>query len=245
VSVVAIIPARSGSKGLTHKNLACIGGKTLLELAVILGKDANCIDDVYISTDSPEYAEIAIAAGACFRGLRPARLAKDDAKTIDVVTDLLGTLGKSYEYVVLLQPTSPIRFPADVNAAFATLDKHGADAVVSVEMLEEPHPEKVKRISPDGTLYPYISGASSETPRQKLPKAYRLNGAIYVIRTKTLLEQRTFLPTNTAAYQMPKGINIDSEEDFILLQTLFEMGRVSIHGAARASVAPPVNGLER
>ena len=183
MSVIAVVPARSGSKGLQHKNLACLGGITLLELAVKVGIESNCIDDVYISTDSTKYAEIAIAAGAHMEGLRPDWLADDHAKTVDVVIDLLSKIDKSYDYLVLLQPTSPVRSPSHVDAAFAMLAECDADAVVSVELLDEPHPEKVKRIGNSGFLNSYISGASSEIPRQQLPEAYRLNGAIYATCT--------------------------------------------------------------
>lgn len=234
MSVIAVIPARSGSKGFPHKNVARIGGKTLLELAVNVARSSRYIDDIYVSTDSPAYAELAVAAGASLAGLRSDWLASDHVKTVDVVIDLLGRIGKRYEYLILLQPTSPVRTPADVDAALAMLVERAVDAVVSVETLEEPHPEKVKCIEPDGILKPYISGASSEIPRQQLPPAYRLNGAIYAICTSALLEQRTFLPAKTSAYRMPKGINIDSEDDFILLRTLFEMGRLDVHGATNS-----------
>lgn len=234
MSVIAVVPARSGSKGFAHKNVARIGGRTLLELAVQVGKDSKCIDEVYVSTDSPEYADIAISAGAAFVGLRPNWLAGDNAKTVDVVIDLLGRIGESYDHLVLLQPTAPVRSPAHVDAAFASLSEHGADGLVSVELLDEPHPEKVKRIDNIGLLQPYIPGASSEVPRQRLPEAYRLNGAIYIVDISALQAQMSFLPEKTAAYPMPRGVNIDSEEDFILLRTLFEMGRVCIHGASRS-----------
>lgn len=135
--------------------------------------------------------------------------------------------------MVLLQPASPVRSPTDVDAAFAVLSEQSVSGVVSVELLDEPHPEKVKRIDSNGLLQPYIPGASSEVPRQRLPEAYRLNGAIYVVEISALLAQMTFLPTKTAAYPMPKGVNIDREEDYILLRTLFEMGRVRIHGVSR------------
>jgi CMP-N,N'-diacetyllegionaminic acid synthase len=234
MSVVAVVPARSGSKGFSHKNVARLGGKTLLELAVKVGIDSRCIDKVYVSTDSQDYADIAISAGATFEGLRPDWLASDNAKTIDVVIDLLTRIGESYDHLILLQPTSPIRSPKDVDAAFATFSKYQADSVVSVELLDEPHPEKVKCIGDDGFLKSYIVGASSEIPRQSLPKAYRLNGAIYIVNISVLLTQLSFLPEKTIPYQMSRGVNIDSEEDFILLRTLFEMGRVNIYGASRS-----------
>jgi CMP-N,N'-diacetyllegionaminic acid synthase len=234
MSVIAVVPARSGSKGFRHKNVACLGGITLLELAVQVGIKSHCIDEVFISTDSPKYAEIAVAAGASMEGLRPDWLAGDHAKTIDVVIDLLSRVDKSYNYLVLLQPTSPVRCPEHVDAAFALLANSNADAVVSVELLDEPHPEKVKRIGKSGFLQSYISGASSEIPRQQLPDAYRLNGAIYVIKISALFAHKTFLPPRTVAYKMPRGVNIDSEEDFILLKTLLEMGHVHVHGVSSA-----------
>ena len=234
MSVIAVVPARSGSKGFVHKNVARISGRTLLELAVQVGKDSKCIDEVYISTDSSEYADIAISAGAAFAGLRPNSLAGDNAKTVDVVIDLLGQIGESYEHLVLLQPTAPVRSCKHVDAAFAALIDHGAEGIASVELLDEPHPEKVKRIGHNGLLQPYIPGASSEVPRQRLPEAYRLNGAIYMVEISALLTQMTFLPEKTVAYPMPRGVNIDSEEDFILLRTLFEMGRVFIHGVSHS-----------
>lgn len=234
MSVIAVVPARSGSKGFRHKNLASLGGITLLELAVQVGIKSHCIDEVYISTDSQKYAEIAVAAGASMEGLRPDWLAGDHAKTIDVVINLLRRIDKSYDHLVLLQPTSPVRCPAHVDAAFKLLVDSNADAVVSVELLEEPHPEKVKRIGKSGFLESYISGASSEIPRQQLPEVYRLNGAIYIIKISALLANKTFLPARTMAYKMPRGVNIDSDEDFLLLKILLESGRVHVHGVSCA-----------
>lgn len=239
MSVIAVIPARCGSKGFPHKNVARIGGKTLLDLAINVAKNCRYVDDVYVSTDSPIYAEIAISAGASLEGLRPHWLAGDNVKSVDVVIDLLGRIEKRYERLILLQPTSPVRTPVDVDAALATLVQRPVDAVVSVELLEEPHPEKVKRIDLNGILKSYISGASSEMPRQQLPPAYRLNGAIYAINTSALLEQNTFLPEKTAPYHMCRGINIDSEDDFIVLRTLFEMGRINIYGAKNNAFDAP------
>lgn len=231
MSVTAVVPARSGSKGFPNKNMARVGGRTLLELAIQVAKDSKLVNDVYVSTDSPEYADVARAAGARVEGLRPASLAGDDVKTSTVVVDLLRRLGISGGVVVLLQPTSPVRTPNDVDDVVRLLDRENADAVATIELLEEPHPEKIKRLKPDGMLEPYIPGVSSETPRQQLPPAYRLNGAIYAIRTAVLLERQTFLPPKTLGHRIAKGVNVDSEEDFILLTTLFEMGRVRVYGA--------------
>jgi len=114
MKVLAIVPARCGSKGFPNKNIAKICNKTLLELAIQVGVECELVDDVYISTDCKEYEDIAIKAGAKSLGLREKYLASDTAKSINVVIDLINKLNKSYDYLVLLQPTSPIRTPQDI-----------------------------------------------------------------------------------------------------------------------------------
>lgn len=230
MNVLGIIPARSGSKGLVDKNISVVGGLTLLDLAVRVGRDCDCINHLFVSTDSLKYEEIAINAGALSAGLRASRLSSDSAKTVDVVIDLLEALPDFYDYIVLLQPTSPVRSPSNIVEAFNFLVSADANAIVSVEFLDEPHPAKVKKIDNNGFLFPYISNSSSEIPRQQLPKSYRLNGAFYIIKVKALLKYRTFFPSKTLAYQMSKGVNIDSEEDLIFLRILHEHGKVSIYG---------------
>lgn len=235
MKAIAIITARSGSKGFPNKNIAQVGGKSLVELAAIQGRDAALIDDVYISTDSQTYAAQAIACGASFQGLRSAALSSDTAKSIDVVIDLLDKLPVRYDYAVILQPTSPMRSPQDIDAAMKLLLDAPAtvDAVLAVEPLDEPHPIKVKKIADDGYLGPYIAGADSMVPRQSLPKAYKSNGAIYACKTSIIYEQRTMLPARTLPYIMPKTVNIDGEEDYILMKAMYERGRFEIYGAQR------------
>ncbi|KQS89472.1 MULTISPECIES: cytidylyltransferase domain-containing protein [unclassified Rhizobium] len=224
MKVLAVVPARAGSKGFPNKNIAKIGGVTLLEWAVRVGKDCPLVSDVYVSTDSEAYESIGLAAGAKSAGLRPAHLASDSAKTVDVILDLLDQLPTRYDYVVLLQPTSPIRKAEDIAAMIAKVQEAQADAAVSVARLEEPHPHKLKAISDDGFIRPFIEGTSSEVPRQALPPAYLLNGALYVVRTSALQQYRTFLPAKTVAYVMGRGVNVDTPEDFVLLESMYAKG---------------------
>jgi len=229
--VVAVVPARRGSKGFPGKNVATIGGRTLLDLAVGVGLDCPSIDDVYVSTDSPEYEEIAVAANAKSVGLRPAVLAGDEARTADVLVDLLPRLPRNYDIVVLLQPTSPVRTVADIETCISMLaDDSDVDAVISVSRLDAPHPHKLGVINERGRLVPYFSGAIPETPRQMLPAVYQPTGAVYAIRTKTLLETRTFHPAKTFPYVTEPVVNIDTEIDFILLESLYANKMVSVHG---------------
>lgn len=225
MKVLAVVPARCGSKGFPNKNIKEINGKTLLEWAVKVGIECDFVDDVIISTDCSKYEKIAISAGAKSLGLRPENLASDNAKTIDVVIDLLNKLETKYDYVVLLQPTSPIRSSLDIESMLLEMKKNNNSASVSVCKFEEPHPYKLKSIE-KGFIKPFIEGTTSEVPRQSLPSAYALNGAIYITSIKVILEEKTFLPKDTLPYIMDNNINIDSEEDFIFLEAMLDKKKI-------------------
>lgn len=230
MKVIAVIPARCGSKGFPNKNIAKIKNKTLLELAIKIALDCPIINNVYISTDCKRYEEIALNAGAKSLGLRPEHLASDKAKSIDVVIDLINRLNNRYDYLVLLQPTSPIREPKDIENMITLVKKNNADACVSICKIEEPHPYKLKTINEKGFIKSFIDGTTSEVPRQILPKVYALNGAIYVTKIQTLLSEKTFLPNKTIPYIMDYNINIDSEEDFIFLEAMYNKNKIKIWG---------------
>lgn len=231
---IAIIPARCGSKGVRDKNIAEVGGKTLLEWAIHVGLSCPHISDVFVSTDSPIYEDIALSAGAKSLGLRDASLSHDDTKTIDVVVSLLSKIAPIPEIVVLLQPTSPIRSAADISKMYSILSSDPeTDAVVSVMAVDEPHPYKMKAIDRKGYLHSFIKGASSEIPRQRLPEVFKLTGSLYTIRTATLFKEKTFLPRKTKPY-IVDGVclNIDTRFDLILLRELVRSGEVKLGAAS-------------
>ena len=203
MSNIALIPARSGSKGFIDKNIAKVCGTTLIELAINVAKNSSRVDDVYISTDSPKYQQLAKDAGARSLGLRSEKLAGDDIKTIDVITDFIEKFPGEITNLILLQPTSPIRSPAQIDAMLYQLDKDNADAVVSIEKINEPHPYKMKTIE-NGYISEFVSGSSSEVPRQLMPEVFKLTGSIYVNRIGSLLRDKTFLPEKTVGYLMKK-----------------------------------------
>lgn len=228
MKVLAIVPARCGSKGFPNKNIAKIGGKTLIELAINVAIQSNVIDDVYISTDCKEYETIGINSGAKSLGLRSEKLATDTAKSIDVIIDLIKNLEINYDYVVLLQVTSPIRTPIDILNMIELIKTNNADAAVSVSKLEEPHPYKLKAIDNNGYIKSFIEGTTSEVPRQSLPEVYALNGALYITKVKVILENKTFLPLKTMPYIMKDNINIDTEEDYLFLKSMYNNGKVEV-----------------
>lgn len=225
-NILAVVPARGGSKGILKKNLLQIAGKSLIEHAVRVGLDCPLVNKLVLSTDDPKIAQVGQSAGALVPYLRPAHLAGDNVKTVDVVLHLLEQLNEPADIVLLLQPTAPVRTACDVSKALQLLiNLSDADAVVSVVTLEEPHPLKIKTVR-GKWLASYIEGGDSESPRQVLPKAYKLNGAIYAIRTEALKYYKTFLPQKTLPYIMPPetGINIDSFFDLVFLDALLQKG---------------------
>lgn len=224
---VAIIPARAGSKGFKDKNIAKINGRTLIEHAISSALAAEKIDRVIISTDSCIYEEIAIKAGAESMGLRPNFLASDDARTVDVVLDLLGHNSLvDAENVVLLQPTSPLRSGKDIDECLSIAEMKG-ESVVSVAIVDDPHPFKLKKMK-NGCLVPFIEGTSSEVNRQNLEKAYELTGAIYVATKSQLEAKKSFFSKNTQPYLMERFVNIDSKEDFEFLSFLIKSNKLEL-----------------
>lgn len=215
MNVVAIIPARSGSKGFVNKNISVIDNKTLIEWAIEVAKKSKYIDDIYISTDSLEYEKIATLAGAKSLGLRPDYLSNDTAKTKDVVLHMLENFDKKYDYIVLLQPTTPIRKANDIDFMIENINDN--EAMVTVQKLEEPHPFKLKKIE-DGYIKPFLDDTNSEMPRQLLPEVYKLSGAIYLVKTDVFISKETFLPEKTKSYILDSWVNIDSEDDYLLLK---------------------------
>ncbi|MCP8686259.1 acylneuraminate cytidylyltransferase family protein [Marinobacterium sedimentorum] len=220
MSTIAVIPARAGSKGIADKNIHAVGGVSLLELAVRAGRQSSRLDRILISTDSSKYEDIARQAGADSLGLRPTLLAGDRTTTFEVIEALLEQLPEC-EQIVLLQPTSPIRDGELIDRAIAALADH--PAAVTVCRLEEPHPYKLFRLEQD-RLAPFIEGARSDVPRQSLPPAYQLTGAVYAIRKEALLQHRGFVPAGTAAIESTQFVNIDQPQDLLMLDYHYRQG---------------------
>jgi acylneuraminate cytidylyltransferase len=225
MNTLTIIPARSGSKGILDKNIQKIGTKTLIEHAIDIANQAN-LEHIYINTDSPLYENIAINAGAKSLGLRPKYLSGDNIQTIDVVLDMLDTFklqNLRFDNILLLQPTSPQRTKDEIVRLFNVMEETKADAVVSVSKIEEPHPYKLKSIQ-NGYLVPFINNTNSELPRQKLPSVYKLTGAYYLIKADILYREKTFFPKNTIPMITKNVVNIDTENDLLFAQFLYQRG---------------------
>lgn len=210
--VLALIPARGGSKGIPGKNIVGLAGKPLIAWTVEAARASRHIDDVVLTTDDDAIAQVGRRVGASVPFMRPAALATDEASTMDAIFDALDRL-PGFDVVVLLQPTSPLRTTADIDAALALLDR--APSCVSVRPAYD-HPYLTFRIDDGHALTPFATTPEGQSlRRQDLPAAWCLNGAVYAADIPWLRAQRSFISARTVAYPMPteRSIDIDTPAD--------------------------------
>lgn len=224
-SCTAIIPARAGSKGLPGKNIKILAGRPLISWTIQAALDSPLIDRVIVSTDGDDIATIARDAGAEVPFLRPAHLATDEAKAMDVLFHAIRNAlpDEKEDWIVLLQPTSPLRSAWHLSQAFDTLKDRNGRAVISVCETEH-HPWLSNLLPEDRRMSRFLRTEVASMRRQELPTYFRLNGAIYIARRDYLLENNGFLGLQTFAYIMPqdKSVDIDTELDFSLASLLME-----------------------
>ena len=193
VRVLALIPARGGSKGLPGNNTRPLAGQSLIERATRCARQSGVVDRIVLSTDDPEAAAIARGCGADVPFMRPAALASDSAPMFDVVTHALDELARGGyipDALLLLQPTSPLRQPRHITRALELLP--GNDAVCSVVPLPPTHnPYYVMRIREDGALDNFLADGKRFTRRQDVPAAYVRDGTIYLSAIATIREQKS------------------------------------------------------
>jgi len=213
MSLLALIPARGGSKGIPRKNIIPFCGKPLLQWSIDVALQAKGVDRLVVSTDDPEIAELALAGGADVPLIRTPELATDTASGMMPVFHALQLMPEVSE-VLLLQPTSPLRQVQDVEAIIEMHRKDGRDAVVSVT-LSNKHPSQLYSISPAQVLDPFVPSTGA-TCRQQIPHAYALNGALYVASRSFLERERSFVAPSTTGYVMPpeRSLDIDSPLDW-------------------------------
>lgn len=222
---IAIIPARSGSKGLINKNIKMLDGIPLIEHTIRAAKEANIFDVIMVSTDSVEYAEIAKKSGAEVPFLRSKDLSSDTAGSWDVVKEVLNEYkktGKLFNTICLLQPTSPLRTSKDIIESYTMLDEKKADSITSVSECD--HSPLWTMELDEGLSLKKFREKVKEVPRQKLSKYYRINGAIY-IKTVEYIEDEIVLGSNNEyAYIMDteRSVDIDTQLDFIIAEALIK-----------------------
>jgi len=219
---LAIIPARGGSKRLPRKNILDLCGKPLIAWSIEAGLKSQYIDKVVVTSDDDEILAISKKYGADIIN-RPDELASDTSTTFDAIKHTIDNLN-TYDYVVLLQPTSPLRDEMHIDEAIELLESKNTDAIVSVCEMDH-SPLWSNTLPDDGSMSNFMRDEVLNKRSQDLEKYYRLNGAVYICKTEKLLEEKSFfLKENICAYKMNKknSIDIDDEIDFKMAELLMD-----------------------
>ncbi len=222
---IAVITARSGSKGVTDKNIRKLNGIPLLAYSIIEAEKSRKFSKIFVSTDSWEYAGIAEQFGADASFLRSVRNSSDSAGSWDAVREVIGKFedkGEFFDNVMLLQPTSPLREADDIIASFELMKEKGAESVIGVTETE--HSPLWCNTLPETLSMDYFRNEKfSGVPRQFLPKYYRINGAVYLLKKRELYRDRMFAE-GCYAYIMPqeRSVDIDTEMDFLYAEMLLK-----------------------
>jgi N-acylneuraminate cytidylyltransferase len=220
-SVIAVIPARGGSKGLVRKNIRDVADRPLIAWTIEEAKKSKYIDRLILSSDDPEIISVARNWGCDVPFVRPAELAMDDTPGVAPLLHALTCIPEKYDYALLLQPTSPLRLAADIDGCLEMCAKRWAPACVTVtEPAKSPY--WMYRLDADDRLVPLMDKGYTSQRRQDLPTVYVLNGAVYAVRTGWVEQHQTFLTPETAAYIMPheRSLDVDTELDLEICELL-------------------------
>jgi N-acylneuraminate cytidylyltransferase/CMP-N,N'-diacetyllegionaminic acid synthase len=222
--ILAVIPARGGSKGLPRKNIKLFLDRPLIAWTIEATKASKYIDKTIVSTDDQNIAKVSRRYGAEIPFLRPKRLSRDSSSSEDVAIhsiEYFRNKGIDFDILILLQPTSPLRKHVDIDNAIKTLFRKKAKAVVSVN--EAVHtPLWTNTLPLDGCMKSFLSSKVINKNRQSLPKYFQLNGAIFISFIDNFIRKRSFYVNRTFAYIMPKerSVDIDDIIDFKLAEIL-------------------------
>jgi N-acylneuraminate cytidylyltransferase len=211
--VLAIVPARGGSQRLIAKNAKSLAGRPLVAWTLEAARGSALIDELVVSTDDPAVAATAAGMGWPPPFMRPDHLSGATASVIDAIEHALDEVGGRWDYVVLLQPTSPLRTAKDIDEAIRLCDETGAPAVIGVSPLPKPT-----------SFYGRVDEAGRFTPGGvDLERTVVINGAVYVGRPEILLRDRTFQSAGARAYPMPfeRGWDVDTPAEFAVCEALF------------------------
>lgn len=243
--ILCIVPARAGSKGLPDKNIRLLAGKPLLAWPIAAALGSAYVDRVIISTDSQHYADIAVKHGADCPFLRPKEFASDTSPSIDFIlhtVDELEARGERYDWLLLLEPTSPLTESSDVDAAlemFAT-GASGAEAVVGITLMETHHPSYSVFRAGNGMIRPMVGQSFADMPRrQDLDPVFSLDGSLYCSTIAALRRERGFCHDHTVGFVMDrhKAFEVDDLVDFICIEAVLQHAEALRSDALRHS--PP------
>jgi len=220
---LAVVPARGGSKRLPRKNILDLGNKPLIAWSIEAGLNSRYVDKVIVSSDDDEILNIAKKYNSEIIK-RPASLASDTATSFDALKHTIENV-ETYDYIILLQPTSPLRSSQHIDEAIELLMSKNADAIISITEMDH-SPLWSNTLSEDGDMSTFLREEVKNIRSQDLEKYYRINGAIYICETERLLKKENFfIDDNIFSYVMDRksSIDIDEDIDFHLAQYLIEL----------------------
>lgn len=232
--ILAIIPARGGSKGVPRKNIKMLAGKPLIAWTIESALEAKqYLDDIIVSTDDEEIASVAREYGADVPFLRPAELSDDKAPTLPAMQHAVKFMeqkrGVKYDWILLLQCTSPFRKAEDYPELIQMAKEGDCDSIVSVVQVFTSHPMAIRKIE-NGYLAHFMPGEKEGTRRQDYkPDAYKRNGVYYMTKRDVLMEDNTIYGERIKPYIMPemRSVGIDSELDFKIVEVLMQENLLS------------------
>jgi CMP-N-acetylneuraminic acid synthetase len=214
VPILALIPARRGSKGIPNKNRAIVAGRPLIDFTITAAKKSIFIDQLFVSSDCQEILNIARSLGATPIS-RPDEFSTDDASSVDVVSHFLTKLPRQYintnPYIIFLQPTSPLRNHHHIDEAINLIQESTSDSLISVVEADKP-PQKAFQLNNESKLVALIDEKMSNARRQDLPKCYFPNGAIYIFRVNLFIARNGFPSNGSLPYIMSKDVSIDVDQ---------------------------------
>ena len=234
MKVLAVIPARSGSKGLKNKNIRNLCGHPLIAWTIKKAKQSKYIQKVVVSTDSEKISNIAKKYGAFVPFLRPKKYATDKANDFAVLDHALNFFknkGENFDYIIMLQPTSPLRDLKDINNSIKKVLKENIEALVSVSKLDVHHPRFIYSLKNNNNLVPFSKKIrSSDIRRQDLEPLYFLEGSIYISKIKSLEKYKTFYHSKTKAYELPKwkSLEIDDLDDLNIAEMYIKKKKLTL-----------------
>jgi CMP-N,N'-diacetyllegionaminic acid synthase len=225
---LGIIPARAGSKGLPGKNIKSLCGKPLIAWSIEAGNNSKYLDEVMVTTDGVEIAEIAKKYGANVPFLRPKELADDTTSSFEVIKHTIdfykNQLNKKFDYIVLLEPTSPLRESSDIDKAIEMLLNSKADSIVGICKTESQNPAFLVLKDSNNYIRGYENNKIKVLRRQEIKDVFFLEGSVYISKTDVYLKKKTFYHENTIGYEVPKykSLEIDDIYDFIMVEAIMK-----------------------
>jgi N-acylneuraminate cytidylyltransferase/CMP-N,N'-diacetyllegionaminic acid synthase len=222
--VLCIIPARKGSKGLRNKNIKKLNKIPLIAWSILTAKKCKLIDEIIVSTDCPKISKIAVKYGAKVPFIRPKKFATDKSSSFSVLKHAIDFFKKKktlFDYILMLEPTSPLRDSKDIDFCINKLKKNNIETLVSVTRVVDQHPYFLYSISKKNILKPYVKKQKKlYIRRQDVSPLYYLEGSIYISKTKTLLKEKTWYHKKTQAFEVEKrkSLEIDDIDDFKLAE---------------------------